>query len=1845
MNFVTQLEDYLRDLGAEARKKHPGVKEASERAILKLRTLQTQYVTAVRKASSSTSGEKHPDTTLFRSSDLLHPFLLAANYPNASPKLLDTSFKAMKLLMEADAICSGDGMNMVRVWMIQAQVVVSYSETNNDGNNSMTSGGLGLGGMGGLAISAGGKLSSLSNAVTSASNALAGATGTKTVTTASMSNTTATAATPGSQESNPSTSTTTTTSTDSKDTTTASNSATTTTTTTTTTSSSSSSSWFGGYFYSSSPATSSTTNNATNVAASESSSKPPEQKLANVVTAKSAVSSSHGQAGSGHLNAKDLEKIALDILSCLLQLLELRDLPVPKEQWIQSVTICCLLYLPLRQNVRQAAHSTLPQVLTLLFKDKDATQLAIKTWEDLLTCALGFTTSSNRRTATGNGASDKRTSLHGAFSGCRLGEKDAAQPPSPSLSLDLMATLLTESPDIFPDVGQKTFGVIVQALQNQSKINSNSSPLEYLRALQFALIVLQTQGTEWPAECRELLGRVIQPIAVATEALRKQADFEDGYIYKIPNKQIPGTSSSFTGNKIETLNGLPPTVLWKAALSMETLKIFVQDKSNKSLWLHPDVVGHVLETTSDFCTIGASCEDHMNLLVRACRVQGESTSLAYSVETLDSMERWKKGKTSNDFYVLGDALWAGLLSLLKVIEQLDEAVLEQAFAPSLSLLQHYLKRFPANGTIVQRSLEGYFSLSKVSLNVPILRGALMASLCKLSLPHWGSNDSSAILRDHNIAALICLLNIVHRYHDKIGSDWSLVVQTLEELSGMAISSPELSDRAYVGALSISAVYTRLAPFSTCLSDESLLHLMKGLKEIVQSGKPSAAIPSPVGGAAIRKAEKVEETREEKASISAKLINIGVRAIPWNNDSDAQPEDVPVTERTKSNYCDDYTVEFGNRLENSRHPIRNQEVSFSVALLADVAMSNGFRRNQCGPVIFDILCSLASESSASRQFLMDIVAMMIMSHVGEEDSIPALFIGPSKILYSDPRQNQYLAVERVTQNDIIAEAVSQSDLMAPICRFIAGAKSAAVAEVGLDALYSILESTGHKMRNETWENVIEAIACVPTSEHSFPDWTNSCQVGFRCLKLIVDDFLEDAATAARTALLDCCSTFGSSRQDVNTSLTAIGLLWTIADQDSGTESVERALSKLVLLSADNRPEVRNCAVNTLFSCIVGRGQTFTGKQWESCVCTTIFGVYDAVTIDNQDDGAAEEVASKKKSRYQVSVHHSRDSTDKQWLATQALVLRGLCRVLRNFFGPLLNTTDDGSGSVREDHTPWFDKAWTKILGFAYEASTQVGGRDTLELRNSGVELLVLCNQLACTAGMQAAITPARVGTNMEVVNGALRSVRTPEKTETPSNLRHSHSAVTEMWRENLFLDAFDVLDSYREHLESDYDNSDSTHVQVLTKLASELSKLYVCCKDHEFAEDVLTLNPSSSVGLVDLAPKAPSEDDTMIRRFVRVVTTVARSSSSGPDSRFLSQAQRQCLEILKTMISNGSPEAWVNLTLMAGSTLFYQGEPDGKPKKGVDVLCYESSSVLVGGISNTATSDESKVIVLYLLLCIYLEEVDVSPKIGKNEIERTYSNLVPIMKEGLTSAKKIDQRSGELLSTSENLLDALWNKVLLSLSRLFGSISSESKLDGIFHAPNLVSLVKAGTDNVPERHISGLCSILTTGASTCLALCQRSDLSLAEKESLLHLLAAFFAGASNNDLAMQQIGKQILGMAAQSLNSSTPSVDFNVQASLKICEALQECNEIENAVIAIFPELSRLVGVEDTAMRRAASVVLTKANISEVLRDAQTRYERAEERSSQAERRVAELENEVELLQKEKEALERQLGLL
>ncbi|EJK54104.1 hypothetical protein THAOC_26337, partial [Thalassiosira oceanica] len=94
MNFVAQVEDHLRDLASSAGSRGSShgasVRDASESAILRLRSLQTSYVAAVRAAAAG-PGRRHPDTSHFRSRDVLRPFLLAAGDPSASSDALAAS--------------------------------------------------------------------------------------------------------------------------------------------------------------------------------------------------------------------------------------------------------------------------------------------------------------------------------------------------------------------------------------------------------------------------------------------------------------------------------------------------------------------------------------------------------------------------------------------------------------------------------------------------------------------------------------------------------------------------------------------------------------------------------------------------------------------------------------------------------------------------------------------------------------------------------------------------------------------------------------------------------------------------------------------------------------------------------------------------------------------------------------------------------------------------------------------------------------------------------------------------------------------------------------------------------------------------------------------------------------------------------------------------------------------------------------------------------------------------------------------------------------------------------------------------------------------------------------------------------------------------------------------------------------------------------------------------------------------------------------------------------------------------------------------------------------------------
>ena len=68
----------------------------------------------------------------------------------------------------------------------------------------------------------------------------------------------------------------------------------------------------------------------------------------------------------------------------------------------------------------------------------------------------------------------------------------------------------------------------------------------------------------------------------------------------------------------------------------------------------------------------------------------------------------------------------------------------------------------------------------------------------------------------------------------------------------------------------------------------------------------------------------------------------------------------------------------------------------------------------------------------------------------------------------------------------------------------------ISEEGINILLSIIDGSGHSLTSEAWVIIIQAIStisgcdnCVTLIDRSTPDWSTSCTLAFRCLKLIID----------------------------------------------------------------------------------------------------------------------------------------------------------------------------------------------------------------------------------------------------------------------------------------------------------------------------------------------------------------------------------------------------------------------------------------------------------------------------------------------------------------------------------------------------------------------------------------------------------------------------------------------------------------------------------------------------------------------------------------------------------------------
>ncbi|CAM9348426.1 unnamed protein product, partial [Discosporangium mesarthrocarpum] len=92
------------------------------------------------------------------------------------------------------------------------------------------------------------------------------------------------------------------------------------------------------------------------------------------------------------------------------------------------------------------------------------------------------------------------------------------------------------------------------------------------------------------------------------------------------------------------------------------------------------------------------------------------------------------------------------------------------------------------------------------------------------------------------------------------------------------------------------------------------------------------------------------------------------------------------------------------------------------------------------------------------------------------------------------------------------------------------------------------------------------------------------------------------------------------------------------------------------------QLRNCTVNTLFSCAVGNGSGLSDGQWKQYLLHVTFPLIQQVrdrilsSTNRASSGANTGVAPELKKGVRMMMHHSRDTSRKQWNETRVLVMQ-------------------------------------------------------------------------------------------------------------------------------------------------------------------------------------------------------------------------------------------------------------------------------------------------------------------------------------------------------------------------------------------------------------------------------------------------------------------------------------------------------------------------------------------------------------------------------------------------------------
>ncbi|GMI84989.1 hypothetical protein like AT5G27970 [Hibiscus trionum] len=635
------------------------------------------------------------------------------------------------------------------------------------------------------------------------------------------------------------------------------------------------------------------------------------------------------------------------------------------------------------------------------------------------------------------------------------------------------------------------------------------------------------------------------------------------------------------------------------------------------------------------------------------------------------------GKTAVLCISMVDSLWLTILDALSLIlarSQGEALVLEilkgyQAFTQACGVL-HAVE--PLNSFLA--------SLCKFTINFPIeleRRSSVQSPGSKRSDLISDQRDS-IVLTPKNVQALRTLFNIAHRLHNVLGPSWVLVLETLSALD-RAIHSPHATTQE------VSTFVPRLTKASSGqYSDFSILSSLNS--QLFESS-------------ALMHISAVKSLLSALCQLSHQCM------------IDAS-----------SGFGPTISQKIGN-------------ISFSIERMISILVNNIHRVESLWDQVVGHFLELADNSNQHlRNMALDALDQSICSVLGSEqfeDHVMSRSDGNSQDVGSEGTELRSL----------------ESAVISPLRILYSSSESFDVRSGSLKILLHVLERCGEKLRY-SWPNIFELLRLVADASEK-----DLVTLGFQSVRVIMNDGLSTIPPDYLNVCIDVTGAYGAQKTELNISLTAIGLLWTTTDfivkgfplgpveeKEKGIVEVNSVSNKIHVekreeqtdniyddvnnhspsvnvvdrdklvinvflllqkLGADERPEVRNSAIRTLFQILGGHGQKLSKSMWEDCLWNYVFPTLDRVShmaaTSSKDEWQGKELGTQGGKAVHMLIHHSRNTAQKQWDETLVLVLGGIARLLRSFF-PFLRTLNN------------FWSGWESLIVFVknsiFNGSTEV-----------------------------------------------------------------------------------------------------------------------------------------------------------------------------------------------------------------------------------------------------------------------------------------------------------------------------------------------------------------------------------------------------------------------------------------------------------------------------------------------------------------------------------------------------------